>query len=342
MAPRQRAPRNSPVELGGVTVQPGRRASIELPVARLPTRSWMSLPVVVLCGSRPGPTLWVSAAVHGDELLGVEIIRQVMRGIDPRRLSGTILAVPVVNVPGFLAQSRYTPDRRDLNRSFPGSPRGSLASRLAHLFMTEIVARCDAGLDLHTGSNHRENLPQIRCNTDDPTTLAMAEAFAPPVIVHSKLRAGSLRDACAKRGLPVLLLEAGEALRYAEYPIEVGVAGGRRTLAHLGMLRPTASHEPVPPPPGRPAPVIRSSTWVRSRRSGLVRFDVDLGASVTVGERIGTVADAHGHTRSIVKSRADGLVIGITRNPLVNQGDALVHVGEFADSGRGVATDPTA
>ena len=213
MAPRQRAPRNSPVELGGVTVQPGRRASIELPVARLPTRSWVSLPVVVLCGSRPGPTVWVSAAVHGDELLGVEIIRQVMRGIDPRRLSGTILAVPVVNVPGFLAQSRYTPDRRDLNRSFPGSPRGSLASRLAHLFMTEIVARCDAGLDLHTGSNHRENLPQIRCNTDDPTTLAMAEAFAPPVIVHSKLRAGSLRDACAKRGLPVLLLEAGEALR---------------------------------------------------------------------------------------------------------------------------------
>ena len=342
MAPSKRAPRNSPVELGGVTVQPGRRASIELPVARLPTRSWMSLPVVVLCGSRPGPTVWVSAAVHGDELIGVEIIRQVMRGIDPRRLSGTILAVPVVNVPGFLAQSRYTPDRRDLNRSFPGSPRGSLASRLAHLFMTEIVARCDAGIDLHSGSNHRENLPQIRCNTDDPTTLAMAEAFGPPVIVHSKLRAGSLRDACAKRGLPVLLLEAGEALRYAEYPIEVGVAGVHRTLAHLGMLRPAPAQEPATPAADRPAPVIRSSTWVRSRRSGLVRFDVDLGARVSAGERIGTVADAHGHTRSIVKSRTDGLVIGITRNPLVNQGDALVHLGEFADSGRGIASDPSA
>lgn len=335
MAPRKRAPRNNPVELGGVTVQPGRRASIELPVARLPTRSWMSLPVVVLCGSKPGPTVWLSAAIHGDELVGVEIIRQVMRGIDPRRLSGTILAVPVVNVPGFLAQSRYTPDRRDLNRSFPGSPRGSLASRLAHMFMTEIVSRCDAGLDLHTGSNHRENLPQIRCNTDDPTTLEMAKAFAPPVIMHSKLRAGSLRDACAKRGIPVLLLEAGEALRYAEFPMVVGVLGVRRTLAHMGMLR------DAPDPPRQEPPVIRSSTWVRARRSGLVRFDVDLGDGVAGGERIGTVADAHGHTRSMVKSRAEGMVIGITRNPLVNQGDALVHLGEFADSGRGIALDPS-
>ncbi|MEZ5381110.1 MAG: succinylglutamate desuccinylase/aspartoacylase family protein [Microthrixaceae bacterium] len=304
-------------------------------MARLPTRSWMSLPVVVMCGSRPGPTVWLSAAVHGDELLGVEIIRQVIRGIDPRRLSGTILAVPVVNVPGFLAQSRYTPDRRDLNRSFPGSPRGSLASRLAHLFMGEIVARCDAGLDLHTGSNHRENLPQIRCNTDDEATLAMAQAFAPPAILHAKLRPGSLRSACANRGIPVLLLEAGEALRYAEVPLEVGVLGVRRTLAHLGMLR------DGPESPLRPAPVIRSSTWVRARRSGLVRFDVDLGDQVTAGERIGTVADAHGHTRSMVKSRVDGLVVGITRNPLVNQGDALVHLGEFADSGRGIAQDPS-
>lgn len=334
MAPRERVPKNDPVELGGVTVLPGRRASIELPVARLPTRSWMSLPVVVLCGTRPGPTVWLSAAVHGDELVGVEIIRQVMRGIDPRRLSGTVLAVPVVNVPGFLAQSRYTPDRRDLNRSFPGSPRGSLASRLAHLFMTEIVSRCDVGIDLHTGSNHRENLPQIRCNTDDPVTLAMAKAFAPPVIMHSRLRPGSLRDACTKRGIPVLLLEAGEALRYAEYPVEVGVLGVRRTLAHLGMLR------DAPDPPRRRPPVIRSSTWVRARRSGLVRFSVDLGDRVIAGERIGTVADAHGHTRSMVKSRADGVVIGITRNPLVNQGDALVHLGEFADSGRGIARDP--
>lgn len=334
MSPAAPRPRNQPVELGGATVEPGRRASIELPVARLPTRSWMSLPVVVLCGSRPGPTVWLSAAIHGDELLGVEIIRQVMRGIDPRRLSGTILAVPVVNVPGFLAQSRYTPDRRDLNRSFPGSPRGSLASRLAHLFMGDIVARCDAGIDLHTGSNHRENLPQIRCNTDDETTLAMAKAFSPPAILHARLRQGSLRAACASRGLPVLLLEAGEAMRYADGPLEIGAAGVRRTLVHLGMLR------DAPDPPRRRPPVIRSSTWVRARRSGMVRFAVDLGDRVAEGERIGTVADAHGHTRSIVKSRADGLVVGITRNPLVNQGDALVHVGEFSDTGRGIARDP--
>jgi predicted deacylase len=245
----------------------------------------------------------------------------------------------VVNVPGFLAQSRYTPDRRDLNRSFPGSPRGSLASRLAHLFMTEIVSRCDVGIDLHTGSNHRENLPQIRCNTDDPVTLAMAKAFAPPVIMHSRLRPGSLRDACTKRGLsPCCCSKPARPCGTPSTRSRWGWLGVRRTLAHLGMLRPTASHEPAST--RRPAPVIRSSTWVRSRRSGLVRFDVDLGASVTVGERIGTVADAHGHTRSIVKSRADGVVIGITRNPLVNQGDALVHLGEFADSGRGIARDP--
>ena len=179
----------------------------------------------------------------------------------------------------------------------------------------------------------------------------MAKAFAPPVIMHSRLRPGSLRDACTKRGIPVLLLEAGEALRYAEYPVEVGVLGVRRTLAHLGMLR------DAPDPPRRRPPVIRSSTWVRARRSGLVRFSVDPvsythltvravwpdgveGERVIAGEWIGTVADAHGHTRSMVKSRADGVVIGITRNPLVNQGDALVHLGEFADSGRGIARDP--
>lgn len=314
---------------------PGRKASLELPVATLPTGSSFSLPLSVVHGSRPGPTVWLSGAIHGDELNGVEIIRLVLRELRARSLAGTVIAAPVVNVFGFITESRYLPDRRDLNRSFPGSRRGSLASRLAHLFMTEVVDRADVGIDLHTGSNHRSNLPQIRCATDDPRTMALAEAFAAPVTVHAALRDGSLRAACVKRDIPILLYEAGEAHRFDEFAIDAGVAGVLRVLSHLGLRS-----DGEPPP--RPTRLVDTTSWVRAGRSGLFRLGTDLGARVGRGDELGAVADAHGQSRGTVRAPFDGIVIGLTRNPQVSQGDALVHVADLGSAARrrGVARDP--
>jgi len=324
-----RAARNHAIEIGGTTVQPGRRASIELPVTALPTGSSLSLPLSVVNGLRPGPTVWLSGAIHGDELNGVEIIRLVLRELRPRNLAGAVIAAPVVNVFGFINESRYLPDRRDLNRSFPGSNRGSLASRLAHLFMHEVVDRCDYGIDLHTGSDHRSNLPQIRCDTTNPAVLAVAKAFGAPITVHAPNRDGSLREACDERGIPILLYEGGEAHRFDEFAIAAGVAGVLRVLAALQM-RPHVEERRM-----RPSPIVHHTVWVRARRSGLFRLSTELGAEVARDAELGVIADAHGHARGVVRAPIAGVVIGLTRNPLVSQGDALIHIADVASGPHG-------
>ncbi len=179
--------------INDVVVEPGQCQRLELPIARLPTHTMLSLPITIVNGVQPGPRLWLSAAIHGDEINGVEMIRQVLAQVDPGQLKGTLIAVPIVNVFGFIEQSRYLPDRRDLNRSFPGSSRGSLASRLAHLFMQEVVSRCTHGIDLHTASQHRTNWPQIRANLQDRETHRCAQAFGTPVIIHAATRDGGAR-----------------------------------------------------------------------------------------------------------------------------------------------------
>ena len=221
--------------IGNVRIRAGTARALELPITRLVTGSDVSLPVRVIHGREDGPTIWVDAAIHGDEVVGVEVIRQVMADLDPRTFRGTLIAVPIVNVLGFMTGDRYLPDRRDLNRSFPGSARGSLAGRIAHLFMHEVVAKCEVGIDLHTGSDRRSNLPQVRADLDDDRTRALAEAFAAPVMLHARIRDGSLRHAARERGATVLLYEAGENLRFDDYAIDAGVAGVRRVLAALGM-----------------------------------------------------------------------------------------------------------
>lgn len=321
--------RNEPVEIGGTTVAPGRRARLEIPVARLATGTFLSLPVAVVNGNRPGPRLWLSGVVHGDELNGMEIIRRVLQELRPRSLAGAVIAVPIVNVFGFVNESRYLPDRRDLNRSFPGSPRGSLASRLAHLFLAEVVDRCQYGIDLHTGSDHRFNLPQIRADLTDPESRRLADAFGAPVTIHSQTRDGSLREACSKRSIPVLVFEGGEAHRFNDTAIEAGATGVLRVLAALGM-RDNGEH---PPPP--PTTVVRHTQWIRARRSGIFRTDVRAGQEVARGEELGTIADALGDATIKVKAPVAGIVIGYTRSPLVSQGDALVHVADTNPDARG-------
>jgi predicted deacylase len=306
--------------IGGVRIRAGTVRALELPITRLVTGADVTLPVRVVHGREDGPCVWIDAAIHGDEVVGVEVVRQVMGGLDPKTFRGTLVAVPVVNVLGFMTGDRYLPDRRDLNRSFPGSARGSLASRIAHLFMREIVAGCEVGIDLHTGSDRRSNLPQVRADLDDERTRELAAAFGAPVMLHAKIRDGSLRHAAREQGAKVLLYEAGEPLRFDSYAVDAGVIGVRRVLAALGMT------EPVDEPAAEPSLECRNSGWVRARRTGILHLDVALGQKVSDGERLGTLFDSFGKTLRAVYANRDGIVIGRTEAPLVNSGDAVVHI----------------
>jgi uncharacterized protein len=317
-----RTPHTEAFQIGEHRVERGARIRLELPAARLATGSPLGLPVEVVHGLRPGPRVWLAAAIHGDELNGVEIIRQVLGECSPRRLAGTLVAVPIVNVFGFITESRYLPDRRDLNRSFPGSARGSLAARIAHLFMKEVVEGSQVGIDLHTGSADRTNLPQIRADLSDGETRELARAFGAPIVIHSGLRDGSLRAAAGARGARVLVYEGGEPRRFNRSAIDAGVAGTLRVLAALGMRRNASS------PPG-PILESRKTVWIRAGRSGLFRSEVEPGDRVEKGQRVGLIKDAFGDQALRVKARTAGVVIGLSLQPHVNRGDALMHVAEL-------------
>lgn len=329
---RRRLIRRPSFAIGDIDVPAGKSAIGEIPVSRLVTGNRMSIPINVLHGRQDGPVVWLSAAVHGDEIGGVEIIRRALLGVDPKTLAGTVVAVPIVNVHGFVNGDRYLPDRRDLNRSFPGSPNGSLAARVANLFLTEIVSRCDVGIDLHTGSDHRTNLPQIRADLDDPRTRDLAIAFGAPFMMHAKLRDGSMRAAATATGSTVLLYEGGEAWRFDREAIDAGVAGVGRVLSRLGMTQ--VPDEPVGIDGSTAAPTpaeSRSSGWVRVRRSGIAGIDVQLGQMVERGQVVATVRDSVGRRLSQTRANRAGMVIGLTQQPLVNQGDAIIHIAEILD-----------
>lgn len=318
--------RNAGITIGGVQVAAGEQRSIDLHVANLFTHTTVTMPIHVVCGKAAGPTLFISAAIHGDELNGVEIVRRVLKLPALKQLKGTLIAVPIVNVLGFLAQTRYLPDRRDLNRCFPGSESGSMAARLAHLFATEIVEKADCGVDLHTGAIHRGNLPQIRANLDDPVTLDLAEAFAAPVLLNSNLRDGSLREFAAGNGIPMLVYESGEALRFDETCIRGGLRGVVNVMRHLGMLR-------GKPQTGRKHSVLaRSSSWTRAAESGLFRPTVGLGDRVNKGDVIAYISGPLGENEIQCEAPFAGIVIGRLNLPLVNEGDALFHIARFGST----------
>jgi len=317
--------RNKPIQIGNTTVRPGERATVDLPVADLYTATSLSMPVQVICGRVAGPVLFVSAAIHGDELNGVEIIRRLLKRKALRSIRGTLLAVPIVNVHGFLDQSRYLPDRRDLNRSFPGSPKGSIAARLANIFIKQIVRKADYGIDLHTGAINRSNLPQIRANLEDPRNEDLAKAFGAPVIIKSNTLDGSLRACASDIGMPVLIYEAGEALRFDETSIRAGLRGILNVMRHIGMLPAGKSGRLVSPV------IARSTRWVRAGASGIVSARIALGASVSEGQQLATIGDPLGTEEDVVVAPFDGIVIGRSVLPLAHEGDALFHLGAFRD-----------
>ncbi len=315
----------APFELADIRVAAGSRTLIDVPVARLYTHAPLYIPVEVVHGRQSGPMLLVCGGIHGDEINGVEIVRRLLRSKQLQGLRGTLIAVPIVNVFGFVQHSRYLPDRRDLNRCFPGSESGSLGGRVAALFREQIVDHATHIIDLHTGAIHRTNLPQIRAQlTPGGETERMANAFGAPVILNAELRKGSLRHYAQNRGIPVLTYEAGEALRFDEWAITPGVRGVLRVMRRLGMLTGEHRRRPVPA-----AEVANGSSWARAPIDGILRPQVRLGARVARGELLGRVADPFGNAEGEVRSVADGIVIGMSRLPLANEGEALFHIARF-------------
>lgn len=309
--------------LAGNEIKPGERVNLNIPVASLSTHTDFTMPVTVIHGKKPGPVLFVSAAIHGDEINGVEIVRRLLSEHRMNRIRGTLIAIPIVNVFGFINHERYLPDRKDLNRFFPGSPNGSLAARMADIFVTEIVEKSTHGIDLHTGAIHRTNFPQIRARLDKAETLQLAQAFGAPVIVDSNLRDGSLREHATEEGIPMLLYEAGEALRFDEVSIRVGLRGILSVMHAIGMFPETRRK-----PRTKDSIIIRSSQWVRAPDSGILKHKAKLGAMVNVNDTIGVVSDPFGGNRVEVKTDEEGIIIGLINNPIVNEGDALFHVGQ--------------
>ncbi len=317
-----------PFTIGGTSVAPGERKLVDLPVSKLSNHTPVTLPVHVLHGLRPGPAMFISAAIHGDELNGVEIIRRVLKTLQPGNIAGTLLCVPVVNAYGFIGRSRYLPDRRDLNRSFPGSADGSLAARLAHLFLKEVVLRCKFGIDLHTAAVHRVNLPQIRADTmRRAATRELAEAFGCEVVIESPERPGSLRKAAREAGIDVLVYEGGEGLRFDEFAIKAGVDGIAGVMLKAGMLELPEGFEAGPASASARGPVFANATkWVRAPDGGVFRTAKKIGDAVNLGETIGFVANPYEDSETPVKSPRRGIIVGRTTLPIVNMGDALFHI----------------
>ncbi len=315
--------KNIPFEIAGQIINPGTVTNVMLSSASLYTQNKMDIPVHIFHGKKAGPKIFIIGTVHGDELNSIEIIRRVHHHSSLKHLHGTLITIPVANIFGFVLQSRYLPDRRDLNRAFPGSKSGSLAARLADVLINEVVVKCNYGIDLHTGGIGRINMPQIRVNLETPGAKELAIAFDTPVILDAKIRDGSLRQAASELGIPLLVYEGGEALRFNELCIRMGVRGILKVLTVLGMITTPKSskrkkYEPV---------ITENSSWARAPASGLVQPIVELAQAVKKGEALGYIHDPFLMNKTItVTAPFGGIVIGKTNLPLVNEGDAMYHI----------------
>ncbi|MFT4822300.1 MAG: putative deacylase [Halioglobus sp.] len=277
-------------------------------------------PILIVNGSKPGPVLCLTAALHGDELNGIEIVRRVLYKLEAESLAGSVIGVPIVNLEGFRRTSRYLTDRRDLNRAFPGNPNGSSASRIAYSFFTEVISHCDALVDLHTGSFHRTNLPQLRADITKPAVVALTQGFGSTVVLQSSGGIGTLRRAAVDAGIPAVTLEAGESMRLQEDAVEHGVKGIRTLMHKLGMLKKRSRW-------GDPEPVYYNSTWVRADLGGILFRKVELGDNVRTGDLLGVVTDPITNIRNEIVAAHDGQVIGMAVNQVVLPGFAAFHIG---------------
>ena len=312
--------------IAGSNIKNGERKLLEIPVAALFDMTQLSLSLEVIRGEKEGPIMFVSAAIHGDEVIGAEIVKRLLARKELLNIQGILICIPIVNPYGYNNNIRYLPDRRDLNRCFPGSPNGSLAARIAHTFLNEVVVKCNYGIDIHSGAIHRTNFPQIRLELKDPEEIKLARAFGAPVILNSPLRPGTLRKAAQEKGVKTILYEGGEALRFDEHAINVAVNGVLNVMREIGMLQKKKDK-------GMPIPVMtaRSSHWIRAQNSGSLTILKNLGAFVQTGELLGVVSDPFGRKQTYVTASQTGIIVGEITMPLVNKGDALFHVATLED-----------
>jgi predicted deacylase len=310
------------LSINGVRVRPGQSVNIEIPIAKLPSHTLIDLPIFIRRAQEEGPVVLISGGIHGDEINGIVTARRLLEEMDQgwSLLRGTLIIIPLMNIYGFLSTSRTFPDGRDLNRSFPGSKKGSLASRIAFIINEEIIPQIDYGIDFHTGGRMLSNHPQVRVDFKDKVGLDLAKSFGTHFIVNSKHIEKSFRKTAFKARKHILVYEGGESMRVDDFAIEEGVQGTKRLLHSLGMLsNSTKAIEST---------ILKESNWVRAKASGIFNSSVKLGESVKKGQIMAEISDPYGQVKIDVKSPTNGHVIGINNLPVINVGDALIHIGK--------------
>jgi len=370
------------IKINGISIAPDEHKLVNLRIARLPTHTNIDLPVHVIRGPEPGPVLLLTAGLHGDEVNGIEIVRRMISANLLRPAAGTVLAMPIVNVYGFLQNARYLPDGKDLNRSFPGSRQGSLARRVAWNLMNHVVPLADVGVDFHTGGASLHNHPHIRCVMSIPRNRELAAAFAPECVLNAKMIDKSFRKAAHKTGKHIIVFEGGESLRFHEESIQAGMAGTLRLMRYLNMISElpelpgsaTMSVAAAVPGTGSGSPqgqnqtlmnmtavgtdtpgtgtgtgirtvtgapvthFFTGSSWIRARFSGLYRGSVNAGDWIKKGQLLGTITDPFGESEYHLKAPSSGFVVSVNRMPVVNMGDAIIHVARKS-GGTAVGSD---
>lgn len=309
------------MRIGDVKIEPGDIRKVDINIARLPSHSPIDMSITVARSKTPGPVLLLSGGLHGDEINGIEIVRRMIEEGLNVPSAGTTICIPLINVYGFIHFSRYVPDGKDVNRSFPGDKNGSLASRVAHYITKDIIPQIDYGVDFHTGGADRTNYPQIRAMMDDPVNLQLAKDFHPPFLLHSGYRPKSFRQTAAKRGKNVIVYEGGESSRFDEFVIRHGIEGTLRLMKSLGMTeRPTVE-------PTFESLFIKKTTWVRAKVSGMFQPEIRSGELLKKGQLLGHITDPFGDFKVPIKSKINGYVIGLNNDPVLHAGDAIVNIG---------------
>jgi len=328
--------KNDDLIILGETVHLGESKTINFSFAKLYTSTNVEIPVIIKRAEAPGPTVLITAGIHGDEINGVEIVRQVIAKKINKPARGTIICIPILNIFGFLNTDRAFPDGHDLNRVFPGTKTGSLASRVAYHFTKEIVPHADYCLDFHTGGAQRFNAPQIRIEPNNQELLDLANVFNAPFTVYSSNIGKTYRHTCGKMGIPILLFEGGKSLESNKHVVKEGVDGVMRFLHHLKMLHkshplPEVKHKPV---------IIEKSRWIRAQKSGLLHVKIECNKHVEKDEFLATITDPYGTMRYKVKSPNAGYIINVNQAAIVNQGDAIFHIStEKTDSSSSEESD---
>jgi predicted deacylase len=307
------------LELLGQPIAPGDQRRLPLPVSESFVGEDASTPVIVVAGAQPGPVVCLTAGIHGDELNGIEVVRRSLDRAKPDELKGTLVGIPIVNLAAFRRSSRYMPDRRDLNRFFPGRPRGSSASRLAYSVFEKVVRQCDALVDVHSGSFHRTNLPQVRGDLRRPDVLRLARAFGSEIAIHNEGRSGTLRRAASEAGIPAITYEAGEPMRFQSDEIERGVLGVEHMLSELGLRLAKTASAPDPE-------LYYRARWIRADDGGILKARAKLGDTVKANQVLGTIFDPISNEKSTIRATHQGRVIGVALDQLVMPGFAAFHI----------------